>query len=165
MGQEQARQHEAIGEIVTVPYEKATTGEKARGEVVKMLRKFGCESVGYMDDFANKAVILGFKHRGRPVQLKASATGWATMWKKANPYSYQRGSREKYETRALTQGMIAVDSILRDWVKGQITAVECGIMSFEAVFVGHMLTNNGQPLFERLATLDILPPMIEGPRA
>lgn len=29
--------------------------------------------------------------------------------------------------------------MLRDWVKGQTTAVECGIMSFEAAFMPHML--------------------------
>jgi hypothetical protein len=35
----------------------------------------------------------------------------------------------------LRQGHVAVNSILRDWVKGQMTAVECGILSFEAVHV------------------------------
>lgn len=35
----------------------------------------------------------------------------------------------------MTQGLSAVNSILRDWVKGQTTAVECGIPSFEAVFL------------------------------
>ena len=29
---------------------------------------------------------------------------------------------------ALDQGLIAVNSILRDWVKGQITAIETGIL-------------------------------------
>ena len=37
------------------------------------------------------------------------------------------------------QGHIAVNSILRDWIKGQVTAIECGILSFEAVFMPFML--------------------------
>jgi hypothetical protein len=35
----------------------------------------------------------------------------------------------------LRQGDVAVNSILRDWIKGQVTAVECGILSFEVVFL------------------------------
>jgi hypothetical protein len=46
-----------------------------------------------------------------------------------NPWSSQRRvSRPQWERAALDQGLIAVNSILRDWVKGQITAVETGIL-------------------------------------
>ena len=58
----------------------------------------------------------------------------------------------------MQQGVVAINSILRDWVKGQITAVECGMLSFEAVFMPHMLTNNGQTVVERIQTMDLLPP-------
>ncbi len=148
---------------MTVPYESATSGSKAREEITKMLRAFGCESVGFMDDFESKTVLLAFRHRGRPVQLKASANGWAALYLKENPWSYQRKSKKhEWEQKAVAQGLIAVNSILRDWVKGQITAVECGIMSFEAVFLPHMLTNDGRPLVERIQALDMLPPPSEG---
>ena len=63
-----------------VPYENATSGGKARDEIVKTLKGFGCESVGFMDDFENSTVLLAFKHRGRPVQLRASARGWAALY-------------------------------------------------------------------------------------
>jgi hypothetical protein len=140
------------------PYANAKSGMAARDEITKMLRRFGCESVGFMDDFDEQTVILAFRHRGRPVQLKASAKGWAAMWLKENPWTSRRHTRRHdWEQAALAQGLIAVNSILRDWVKGQITAVECGIMSFEAVFMPHMLTNDGRPLVERLSTLDMLP--------
>ena|SRR6266567_930389 len=52
--------------------------------------------------------------------------------------------------RPCRQGHVAVNSILRDWIKGQVTAVECGILSFEAVFMPYMLTNDGRPLLERV---------------
>jgi hypothetical protein len=36
---------------VSVPYAAATTGKAAREEISKVLRRFGCESIGFMDDF------------------------------------------------------------------------------------------------------------------
>lgn len=143
----------------TVPYESASSGAAAREEITKLLRRMGCESVGFMDDFERHEVLLAFKHRGRDVQLRASAKGWATMFLKARPYTGRtRGTRHDYEQKALRQGLIAVNSILRDWVKGQVVAVECGMMSFEAVFVPHMLTNDGRPVLERLIEAKMLPP-------
>jgi hypothetical protein len=32
---------------------------------------------------------------------------------------------------ALKQDHVVVNSILRDWIKGQVTAIECGVLSFE----------------------------------
>jgi hypothetical protein len=139
---------------MSTPYASATTGTKAREEIIKVLRRFGCESIGFMDDFATHEVLLAFTHRGRKVQLHASAKGWAQMFLKEKPWSYSRRStRVDYEQQALKQGHVAVNSILRDWIKGQMTAVECGIVSFEAVFMPWMLTADGRPLAERVAEL------------
>ncbi len=144
---------------MAVPYASATSGAKARDEITKLLQRFGCESVGFMDDFASHSVLLAFRHRGRDIQLRASAKGWAQMYLKENPWNYRRkGSQKDYEQAAICQGLIAVNSILRDWVKGQITAVECGIMSFEAVFMPHMLTSDGRTLLERVEEAKMLPP-------
>lgn len=57
----------------------------------------------------------------------------------------------------LTKDQALINSILRDWVKGQMTAVECGILSFEAVFMPYMLTNDGRPLLDRLRESNLLP--------
>lgn len=141
-----------------VPYARATSGASARDEITKVLRRFGCESVGFMDDFEKHDVLLVFTHRGRPIQLRASAKGWAQMFLKQEPYTHRRKSRTDYEQGALRQGHVAVNSILRDWIKGQVTAVECGILSFEAVFMPYMITADGRPLIERLKEADLLPP-------
>jgi hypothetical protein len=142
----------------SIPYANATSGNRAREEVVKVLRRFGCEKVGFMDDHAKHEVQLYFEHRGRPVQLHASAKGWAQMWLKENPLSDRaRKSQQGHEQAALHQGHLAVSSILRDWIKGQVTAIETGILSFEAVFMPFMLTNDGRPLIERLGETDLLP--------
>lgn len=141
-----------------VPYAGATSGMKARDEITKMLQRFGCESVGFMDEFEDQSVLLAFRHRGRPVQLRASAKGWAAMYLKEHPWSYRMTrNRQEHEQAALKQGFVAINSILRDWVKGQITAVECGMLQFEAVFMPYMLTDNGQTLVDRVGSLNLLP--------
>jgi len=146
----------------TVPYASATSGTAAREEITKLLRRFGCESVGFMDDFSEKTVLLAFTHRGRPVQLRASAKGWAQMYLRESPWtSRRRGTARDHESAALQQGLIAVNSILRDWVKGQVTAIECGVLSFEAVFLPYMLTSDGTPLLDRLREQKLLPDPVE----
>jgi hypothetical protein len=142
----------------SIPYASASAGQRARDEITKVLRRFGCESIGFMDSFETHEVFLAFKHRGRQVQLTASAKGWAALWLKENPWSSARRSTcHEYEQAALRQGHIAVSSILRDWIKGQVTAVECGILSFEHVFMPFMLTHDGRPLIDRVSELELLP--------
>ncbi len=128
-----------------VPYASATSGAGARDEITRILRHFGCSSVGFMDDFDNSAVVLAFQWRDRPIQMKASAKGWASAWLKKNPWTPRRkNTRHDHEQKALRQGMIAVNSILRDWVKGQVTAVETGIMTFDHAFLPHMIGHDGR---------------------
>jgi len=141
-----------------IPYENAVSGDRAREEARKVLLGFGCEKIGFMDDTANHEVTLYFEHRGRSVRIPVSAKGWAEMWVKQNPLSYRhRKSMEEHKQDALRQGYLAVSSILRDLIKGQVTAIETGILSFEAVFMPHMLTSNGRSLLERVQEQGLLP--------
>jgi hypothetical protein len=139
---------------MNIPYASASAGQRARDEITKVLRRLGCEAIGFMDDFEQHELLLQFKHRGRELQLRARARGWAQLWLKENPWGYRhRSTRHDYEQAALRQGHVAVNSILRDWVKGQATAIETGILSFEAAFMPHMLTADGRPLHERASEL------------
>jgi len=134
---------------MTIPYATASSGLKAREQIQKILRHFGCESVGFMGEFTTKTVILAFTWNGRAIQLRASAQGWANAYLRENPWTDRRYSTEhEWEQRALDQGMIAVNSILRDWVKGQVTAIETGILTFEHVFMPWILAADGRPLIE-----------------
>lgn len=143
----------------SVPYASATSGASARDEIVNLLRRFRCESVGFMDDFVEHSVLLQFTHRGRPIQIKASAKGWAMLFLKENPWTTRHKSTQKqYEAAALKQGLVAVNSILRDWIKGQITAIECGMVSFEAAFMAHMLLPDGRSLIDAVQEQKLLPP-------
>src|SRR5262245_28035378 len=93
-----------------IPYASASSGASARDEIIKILRRFGCESVGFMDDFHDKSVLLAFTHRGRPVQLRASAKGWAQMYLKENPWNPRKRQKQRdYEEQAINQGLIAVN--------------------------------------------------------
>jgi hypothetical protein len=155
--QPKPRRRRTITKSAGVPYASASSGVHARDEVTKILRRLGCEAVGFFDDFEHQRVLLQFKHRGRSIQLQASASGWAQMWLRQNPWTYRhRKSRIDYEQDALRQGYVAVNSILRDWTKAQVTAVEAGVFSFDAAFMPHMLAPSGKPLIEHLA--DQIPP-------
>ena len=147
-----------------IPYASAKSGASARDETTRILRHFGCASVGFMDDFDDATVVLAFTWRDRPIQMRASAKGWASAWLKANPWTPRRRSRRvDYEQKALRQGMIAVSSILRDWVKGQVTAVETGIMTFDHAFLPHMIGQDGRQGVEVLREHLALPaPSREG---
>jgi hypothetical protein len=146
---------------VTVPYEHAAAGDRARVEITKMLRAFGCESVGIMDDFTDGSILLAFKYRGRAIQMSASAKGWAALWLRKNPWSpNRRGTEKAYKEQALEQGRKAAASMLRDWVKSQLTLVECGLMPFEHVFMAYALTSDGRPLHERVNEAKLLPPPV-----
>ncbi len=110
-----------------------------------------------MDDFEDHSLLLAFKHRGKQIQLRASAKGWAQLFLKEHPYNaHRKTTRTEYERRALNQGQIAINSILRDWVKGQVMAIETGILSFEAVFMPYMLLENGQTVLDRVNSMNLL---------
>jgi len=142
---------------VTLPYENATAGEKALMELQKILASFGCQSFGTMTDQERCVQIVAFRWRDKQVNLEASWKGYATAWLKVHPYTGSMPrTRDQHDQRALAQARISVCSVLRDWVKGQVTAVECGIMSFEEAFMPHMLTSNGQRLIDRVRSANLL---------
>lgn len=148
---------------MTLPYASATSGMKARDEITRILQRFGCESVGFMDKFHDKSVLLAFVWRGRNIQLRASAQGWANAFLKEEPWNQRRVlSKNAYEERAFEQGLIAVNSILRDWVKGQVTAIETGVLTFEHVFMPYMLAGDGRPLVEHMNKVLLLENLSEG---
>jgi hypothetical protein len=67
------------------------------------------------------------------------------------PQSYEAGAR----TGCAAPGPGRGEQF--DWIKGQVTSVECGILSFEAVFLPYMLTADGRPLVERIGETELLP--------
>lgn len=142
---------------MALPYENSTSGKNAIGDIQKILVGFGAQSFGYMEDFATGDLVVQFTYRDRRVSVRANAKGYAMAWLKEHPYgSRTRGTKAHHEERALRIGKVAVYSILRDWIKGQITAVEVGMMSFEGAFLGQLLLPDGQTVLEKATTAGLL---------
>jgi hypothetical protein len=140
-----------------LPYENATSGKTAIADIQKVLKGFGATSFGVMEDYENDSVLVQFVQHGRKVTIKASAKGYAAAWLRAHPFKGRGGVSENgHKARALAQGRIAVYSILRDWIKGQVTAVEIGMLSFEGAFLGQLMLPNGQTVLERVTEQNIL---------
>jgi hypothetical protein len=134
---------------VALPYENATSGEKASADLQKILHRFGCDRFGTMIDHGAGELICQFSYRGRDVLVKASIRGYAAAWLKEHPYGPRsRSSKSEYERKGLEIAGLAVYSILRDWIKGQITAVETGILSFEGAFLAQLVLPSGRTVFD-----------------
>lgn len=140
-----------------LPYASATSGKGAMNEVQRILQAFGATSFGHMEDFADGTVTVQFMWRERRVTIKANAKGYAQALLKEKPFtSRMRGTKAQYEEKCLKQGQIAVYSILRDWIKGQITAVEVGMLSFEGAFLGQIMLPNGGTILELVERENLL---------
>lgn len=143
---------------MALPYENTTSGERAVTDMQKILRGFGCSKFGHMLNFDDGELLVQFEHRGRPVSIKASINGYAAAWLKEHPYSNRmRCTRAQHEAKAKEIGGIAVYSILRDWIKGQVTAIETGILTFEGAFLGQILLGNGRTVLEEVSSNNLLP--------
>lgn len=150
----------------SLPYESATSGDKALGDMQKILRAFGCQKFGSMTDDAEGTLLVQFEYRGRQVSAKASTKGYAAAWLRAHPYtSRMRKTSVEHQREAMQIAGVAVYSILRDWIKGQIMAIETGVLSFEGAFLGQILLGNGRTVLEHVTDpKQPLLPMIEGPK-
>lgn len=143
-----------------IPYESATAGDRAIAEMQKTLSAFGCQSFGTMVDQERQVLIVAFKWRDRQVHLEASWKGYAVALLKGKRLG-EGQKRIRREQQALEQARISVCSVLRDWVKGQTTAVECGVLTFEAAFMPHMLLKDGRRVLDAARDAALLPPPVE----
>jgi hypothetical protein len=144
---------------MALPYENTTSGERALDDIRKVLGAFGCAQFGTSVDTETSEVLVHFKYRGRNVLVKASWKGYAAAWLKEHPYnpSRHRKSKVEYERQAIEVGQVAVYSILRDWIKGQVTAIETGVMQFEGAFLGQILLPSGKTVVEEVTERKLLP--------
>jgi hypothetical protein len=134
---------------MSLPYENTTAGQKALNDIQKLLRDFGCNKFGVMNDDVEGTVLVQFEYRGKPVSVKASVNGYAAAWLKEHPYSNRmRCNRIDHEKKSKEIASIAVCSIIRDWIKAQIMIIETGVLSFEGAFLGQLLLENGKTVLE-----------------
>lgn len=149
---------------MSLPYEKATSGGAALEEIRKVLTKFGCARFGTMTDTEAGELIVQFSFRGRDVTARASYRGYAAAYLKEHPFTHRtRGSKTDHERKALKQAEISVCSVLRDWIKGQVVAIETGVLTFEGAFLGQILLPSGRTVLETAE--EQLLPMLDKPKA
>lgn len=143
---------------MALPYENATSGGAALEDIRKVLTRFGCTRFGTMTDSEKGELMVQFSHLGRDVSARASYRGYAAAWLKEHPYSPRsRVTRTEYEKKAMRQAEISVCSVLRDWIKGQVTAIETGVLSFEGAFLGQILLPSGRTVLEEIDKQNLLP--------
>lgn len=134
---------------MSLPYEGATAGKRALTVIESTLREFGCNKFGNWFDYDTGTLTIQFEWRGRAVELRASASGYAAAWLKEHPYTWKtNGTEQQHKQKAYAIAERAIYSMLRDWIKGQVTAVECGLLSFEEVFMPQMMLPNGRRLID-----------------
>jgi hypothetical protein len=147
---------------MTLPYSEAQSGSRALDEIRKILTNFGASRFGTMTDNEKQEILVQFTYRGRDISVRASVAGYAAAYMKEHPYtSRTRGTQAQHQRRALDQAQISTCSILRDWIKGQITAIEVGLLSFEGAFLGQILLGNGKTVLDTVESQKLLPPATE----
>ena len=135
---------------MSIPYSTSTAGDRALMELQRALGKFGCQSFGSGVDAERGVTTVWFRWRDRDVRLEASWKGYAQALRRDRP---------RYaEKDAIEQARISVCSVLRDWTKAQITAIESGVMSFESAFMPHMLLKDGRRVVDAAQDANLLPP-------
>lgn len=133
---------------MSIPYETATAGQNAIKEMEKTLSAFGCSAFGTMTDNDKGCMIVSFRWRDQQVVMEANWKGYAEILVQKERWKHNH---------ALEQAKTSVCSVLRDWVKSQTTAVECGVMTFDEAFMPHMLLKNGQRVIEAAREANLLP--------
>lgn len=142
----------------TLPYEGATSGQRALQQIQQTLQGLGCTSFGSMQNFDQGKLIVQFVYNGMQVHMEASMHGYAERWLKAHPYKpSMRKTKVTHEREANRVASFAVYSILRDWIKGQVMAIETGILSFEGAFLGQLMLPSGATVLQHVTSKNLLP--------
>jgi hypothetical protein len=139
--------------LASLPYENAQSGTRAIHEIEKTLEAVGASAFGYEEDWDKGEVRVRFVLRGR---------GWhrsqpAHLWLSRHPYSSRmRITRTEYERRAFQQGQTAAYSVLRDCIKGLVTAIATGAIPFEAAIRRSAGLPSGETVLERIEQANVL---------
>jgi hypothetical protein len=130
----------------------------ALDEIRKVLTRFGCSRFGTMTDNEN-GELHGAIHVPRARRDGEGQLPWLCgRLVEGTPVQRQsrmRVSKVQHEARGDGSGADQrVLSMLRDWIKGQVTAIEVGILTFEGAFLGQILLSNGKTVLDTITAGD-----------
>jgi hypothetical protein len=107
----------------------------ARTDVERMLKRIGCDEVQIIDDLDRCELRLSFRRNGTSVTFPVSAQTWTGIFLRLRPWTPDKRMTEHYyRENAVRQGLAAISPMLKTWIIGQVTAIENGLMPFEAAF-------------------------------
>jgi len=140
-----------------LPYENATTGKRALAEMEKILRDVGASKFAHAEDFDGGDITVAFVVHKQPISLKVSARGYAAAWLKRHPYTWRmRITEVEHARRALALGRVATWSILRDWLKAQVAAIEAGLLTWDEAFLAQTVLPGGETVMQRVKATQML---------
>ena len=136
-------------------YKSATAGKKAREEISKVLRHFGCEEIGFADKFdatRSAAVLQASRSAGASARVgegmgAALSQGAAVELQASQHAPGIRAGRASGRGTSRSTASCVTGS--RD--KSLPSNVACS--QFEAVFMPFMFTSDGRPVIERDARI------------
>lgn len=126
-------------------YASGTTVSEAKShfEISLLLKRYGCEGTGYAEHEGE--VRFMFAKNGQTYRFTIRLPESEDAVKVDSNYRPSKhGSRLDYERSRKTRALVAV-------IKAQLVAIEEGITSFEEMFIGQVVTDNGQTIAERWA--------------
>lgn len=121
------------------------SADRSKGEIEKILSKYGAQGFGYM--WKDQTAIVIFQMQGKRIRFNLPLPP-------QEDYSYTPGRRAKRKT----------DDMLRNWdqgcrekwrslsliIKAKLEAVNSGVTIFEEEFLSHFVTQSGKTVAERL---------------
>jgi hypothetical protein len=136
---------------MTLPYQYASSGDKALVEAKKILVRLGATTVGDMQ--SGHVWTLFFELHGERVRIEVDAIAYARLWLAEHPRGARsRVSDNEHQKRAITIGQAAIKSIIRDWIKAQATAIELGAIDAAAAFLPFMVMPDGGTVARHVAS-------------
>jgi len=127
------------------PYASGTKVSEAKShfELTQILKKYGCNETGWMDKDTQST--LGFTREGVTYRFTLDLPLDESKIRVGREYRPStHGSKLDYERARKMRALVAV-------VKAQLIAIEEGITTFDRMFVGSAVTDNGQTVAERWA--------------
>jgi hypothetical protein len=114
--------------------------ERSRGELERILAKYGASAFGYMSDGARS--VVAFKAHGKSIKFILPLA-------RLDDFRNNAAGARRSSVAALAaaeQANRARWRALNLCVKAKLEAVECGITSFEQEFLAHFVLPNGETM-------------------
>lgn len=147
---------------MSLPYSDSEANPlQAQARIRKMLLKFGVSRLRFDEDIEKGEIKVEFIYKEFPVSLPVNIHRLAERYLEDDPWTpRRRSSRSEWATKKKEVAQNAAFSLLEDFLKGLLMAVELGVFSFEEIFLSYFRDAQGRRLGEVIVKQ--LPHIISG---